>query len=96
MLEDFRAALVEAARSPLPFMVDKADAARLCGMCVNTYTRYVKLGLLPKMNEAGRVCVETVRRACLRLDGIAESDSVSEDPAERALDEWDRGRGRKQ
>jgi hypothetical protein len=84
-------AVVEAARAPAPFMVTREGAANLCEMSVNTYDKYVKLGFLPAMNATGRVSIETVRRACLKLDGIEASEKASEDPAERALRQWERG-----
>lgn len=81
-------ALAESARLPLPFMVRKEEAARLCGMSVATYDKYARQGLLPHMNATGRVSVESLKRACLRLDGIADAQTAS-DPAERALQEWE-------
>ena len=70
-------------------MLRKELAARLCDMSVATYDKYARKGLLPAMNATGRVSVEALKRACLRLDGIAETETVS-DPVERALREWER------
>lgn len=81
--------LVEYARAPLPIMVCKEEAARLCEMSVSTYDKYARKGLLPTMNAAGRVSVKTLEGACLRLDGIADAPDVVSDPAERALREWE-------
>jgi hypothetical protein len=88
----FRAALsafAEYVRSPCPIMVDRTEAARLCGMSVATYDKNARKGLLPRMNAAGRVSVETLKRACLKLDGIADSEAI-DDPAEHALKIWER------
>jgi len=73
-----------------PFMVDRMEAARRCGMSVATYDKYVRKKLLPGMNATGRVCSETLKRACLQLDGIAERAGPADD-AERALREWEAG-----
>jgi hypothetical protein len=85
------ATISAALRAPQPFMVDQKEAARRCGMGVTTYQKRAKQGLLPSMNAAGMVCVETLRLACLKLDGLTES-SLPGDPAEAALADWERGR----
>lgn len=73
-----------------PVMVDRKAAARLCSMSPATYTKYAQKGLLPQMNATGRVSLEALRLACLRLDGIAETTAV-DDPLDRELAEF-RGR----
>lgn len=83
-------ALVGFMGRPQPIMVDKAEAARLCDMSENTFDKYVKLGLLPPMNATGKVCLETLRQACLKLDGTKES-RLRRDPAEAALAQWEQG-----
>jgi hypothetical protein len=84
-------ALIEFLRTPPPIMVCREEAARLCGMCATTYDKYVRKGLLPRMNATGRVTIEALKRACLRLDGVTEHDG-STHQAESALQEWKRGR----
>jgi hypothetical protein len=72
-------------------MVDRKEAARLCSMSPATYAKYAGKGLLPRMNAVGRVSIEAIRRAALCLDGLPDMDAVDdEDPAERALREWER------
>jgi hypothetical protein len=83
-------ALAEFVRSPEPFMVDRTEAARRCGMSVATYDKYLRKGLLPRMNATGRVSLEALKRACLQLDGIAERVRPA-DEAESALREWEAG-----
>jgi hypothetical protein len=68
-------------------MVDRTEAARLCGFSLGTYDKNVRKGLLPRMNATGRVSIEALRRACWRLDGIADESAM--EPAERALREWE-------
>ncbi|HEY5239701.1 MAG TPA: hypothetical protein VIJ62_15065 [Rhizomicrobium sp.] len=80
--------LAETVRSPEPFMVDRTEAARRCGMSVATYDKYASKGLLPRMNATRRVSLEALKRACLQLDGIAERAGPADD-AERALREWE-------
>jgi hypothetical protein len=75
---------------PPTIMVSRETAAALCSMSPATYSKYAARGLLPPMNATGRVSIEAVRKACLRLDGIEEKDTGSADPAERALREWER------
>src|SRR5207237_369794 len=84
-------ALAEFLRSPPPIMVCREEAARLCGMCVATYDKYVHKGLLPRMNATGRVTIEALRLACLRLDGVPEHDAPTNE-SEQALRDWKRGR----
>jgi hypothetical protein len=80
---------VRHALAPEPFMVDKADAARRCSMSPETYDKYARRGLLPGANAVGKISVQALRRACWKLDGLAEADTIT-DPAERALQEWER------
>lgn len=88
ILEALRA-FADSAGNLAPIMVDREGAAQMYGMSVATYAKYEKRKLLPPMNAVGRVAVETLKRAALRLDGIAD-DGVESDPAERALTEWER------
>lgn len=76
--------------SPLPLLLNKDIAAALCSMSTTTYDKHVKKGLLPPMNATGRVSLEALRRAVLNLDGIKPAESA-DDPAERALREWESG-----
>jgi hypothetical protein len=85
-------ALLESAREAPPLMVDRQEAARLCGMSVATFDKYAGRGFLPRMNATGRVSVEALKRACLKLDGIAVSDVV-DDPADTELVEFRRANG---
>jgi len=73
-------------------MVNRQEAARLCGMSVATFDKYGGMGLLPRMNATGRVSVEALKRACLKLDGIAVSHEV-DDPADTELVEFRRVNG---
>jgi hypothetical protein len=68
-------------------MVDRKEAARLCGLCPATYTKHALKGLLPPMNATGRVSVEALRLACLRLDGLDPSTGV-DDPLDAELAEF--------
>jgi hypothetical protein len=45
-------------------------------MCPATYAKHAAKGLLPAVNAAGRISVEALRLACLRLDGIDPSTPV--------------------
>lgn len=90
VLSQLLATVSAALRAQQPFMADQQEAARLCCMSVTTYQKYAKQGLLPQMNAVGRVSVETLRHACLKLDGIIES-AIPGDPAEAALADWERG-----
>jgi hypothetical protein len=70
-----------------PLMVDKTEAARRCGMSAATYDKYAKRGLLPALNAVGRVSIEALKCASMKLDGLPEKDTIG-DPAERALRDW--------
>jgi hypothetical protein len=94
VISQLLATVSAALRAPQPFMVDQEEAARRCGMSVTTYKKYEKLKLLPPMNAVGRVSVETLRLACLKLDGFTES-ALPGDPAEAELADWKRRRGKK-
>jgi hypothetical protein len=87
-LHGWLSVLAETVCAPEPFMVDRAEAARRCGMSVATYDKYARQGLLPRLNATGRISLEALKRACLQLDGIAERAGPADD-AERALREWE-------
>ncbi|MGD9738538.1 MAG: hypothetical protein AB7O56_06060 [Bauldia sp.] len=74
----------------MPLMVDKATAAALCSMCVATYDRYAKLGLLPPMNATGRVSTAVLLQSVLKLDGVERSSRFDPDAA---LEAWRSSRG---
>lgn len=82
--------VAEALRTPPPFMVTKEEAAARCQMSTTTYDKYMKQKLLPPMNATGRVSLEALRAACLKLDGVRRSNDPV-DPAEAALAAWERG-----
>ena len=83
--------LADVIRAPEPIMVNKGGAARFYSVSVATYTKYEKKGLFPPMNAAGLVSVETLKRAAMALDGIAEPDFIG-DPGECALRDWEKQR----
>ena len=86
-------ALVDTVRSPEPFMVNRAEAARRCDMSVATYDKYARQGKLPAVNAVGKISIEALKRACMKLDGLAETEAAS-DPAERALREFEKRKSR--
>jgi hypothetical protein len=75
---------------PEQIMVTKGQAATLCAMTVNTYDKWAKMRLLPPMNATGRVTILSLRKACLKLDGVTGSEPPN-DPAETALADWEAG-----